>query len=339
MSSAPLRFSQMRHLGATISVLGALGGVLLIIWGFMGWNEPGAIWRIVCGGTLSGGAGMVFVLTRLSLKIEANTSRLHGLVHELHARMDRQERSLAEIQRNTGMSDAVRSMAHRSLEWEALRQAASDYIRRENFEAVFRLIHDLEQQPGYKAEADRLRSETRVECADAFRKKLLVAIEHVTKLLGSYQWDQAQHEIERLEKLMPNELRVKELWSLHARSRDEYKHALMKQWNEAVNTSNIERGIELLKELDQYLTPAEAHSAESQARELFRERLSQLGIQFQFAVKDRRWRDALSTGLQIIEEFPNARMAGEIRERLDALRERAGIPVDVEVTARDDASR
>ena len=71
------------------------------------------------------------------------------------------------------------------------------------------------------------------------------------------------------------------------------------------------------------------------ARELFKERLLQLAVKFQFAVKEKRWKDALDAGLEIMEEFPNARMAQEVREHLEALRERAGLTVNIEVTARD----
>jgi len=34
------------------------------------------------------------------------------------------------------------------------------------------------------------------------------------------------------------------------------------------------------------------------------------------------WQDALGIGLELIREFPNARMANEVREALDTLRER-----------------
>jgi len=43
-------------------------------------------------------------------------------------------------------------------------------------------------------------------------------------------------------------------------------------------------------------------------------------------VTERRWQDALTTGLELIREFPNARMANEVREVLDTLRERARNP-------------
>ncbi len=47
------------------------------------------------------------------------------------------------------------------------------------------------------------------------------------------------------------------------------------------------------------------------------------------------WRDALEVGVSIAEEFPNSRIAQEVRERLNILRERAGLAADVEVTSAD----
>jgi hypothetical protein len=62
---------------------------------------------------------------------------------------------------------------------------------------------------------------------------------------------------------------------------------------------------------------------QSTARTVFKEKLLQLGVQFRFAVQGKRWQDAVDIGLELIREFPNARMAHEVRERIETLRERA----------------
>ncbi len=56
---------------------------------------------------------------------------------------------------------------------------------------------------------------------------------------------------------------------------------------------------------------------------MFKEKLLRLGVQFRFAVTERRWQDALAIGLEIIRDYPNARMASEVRDALDMLRQRA----------------
>jgi hypothetical protein len=55
---------------------------------------------------------------------------------------------------------------------------------------------------------------------------------------------------------------------------------------------------------------------------VFKEKLLQLGVQFRFAVNEKRWQDALSVGLELVGSFPNARMANEVREALDVIRQR-----------------
>ena len=49
-----------------------------------------------------------------------------------------------------------------------------------------------------------------------------------------------------------------------------------------------------------------------------------LGAQFKLAVNDRRWVEAARVGETIIAEFPNAKMAEEVRSMIDILRSRAG---------------
>jgi hypothetical protein len=47
-----------------------------------------------------------------------------------------------------------------------------------------------------------------------------------------------------------------------------------------------------------------------------------LGVRFKLMVQDHQWQDAIIVGEQIIAEFPNTRMAQEVRDLLPVLRER-----------------
>jgi len=62
---------------------------------------------------------------------------------------------------------------------------------------------------------------------------------------------------------------------------------------------------------------------------VFRKKLQQLGVQFALHVHDKSWTEALRIGRQITDEFPNTRMAAEVRERLPILEEKAQTPVGV----------
>ena len=55
----------------------------------------------------------------------------------------------------------------------------------------------------------------------------------------------------------------------------------------------------------------------------------QLQAQFAIHVHDKNWGEALRIGKQITDEFPNTRMAAEVREKLSVLQERAQQPLAV----------
>lgn len=328
------RFSRLRHVATAATVVGVLAGAAMIVLASVQMRGDARWWMLAAGVALLVTCALGTIVVRLAIKVESNTSRLYSETRELHEVVKRHLQLLERISENTSISEAAKSIAHRSREREALRGAIYEEVRQEDFDAAFHLIDDLEQRLGYRDEAERLRGEIRDACNSAFRNKLRQAITHVNGLLDKQQWPQARREIERLHKVMPDEQRLGDLWKVYERKRGEHKQSLFRAWNTALAEGNVERGIEILQELDQYVTREEARSLESDARGMFKERLSQLGIQFQFAVKEKRWRDALTVGLQIMEDFPNARMAEEVRAHLGPLRARAGIPSDVDVTFR-----
>ena len=312
-----------------------VGGAALVVLGAtkVGWDEDA--WLVVAGCAILGAAATAMVGVRLTLKIESNTSRLYNQVHELCESLDSFSKILSKISENTSISDAAKSIAHRPVERDAVRGAIYEEVRREDFEGAFHLIDDLESRLGYREEAERLRQEIRDACTEAFKDKLKLAMVHINGLFDAHDWATAETEIDRLGKVMPAEQKVQALRQTLDRKRAEYKKELLRSWNEEAAKNNVERCLEILKELDSYLTREEARSLQSSAREIFKERLLQLGMQFQFAVKEHRWSDALASGLEITEEFPNSRMAAEVKENMEALRTRAGITSDIEVTARD----
>ena len=90
---------------------------------------------------------------------------------------------------------------------------------------------------------------------------------------------------------------------------------------EAVRVNDVERSIELLKELDKYLTPQEGAALAESARDVFKKKLHNLGVQFAIAVADQNWSFAVATGEEIVKEYPNSRMAREVHEKLELLRD------------------
>jgi len=50
-------------------------------------------------------------------------------------------------------------------------------------------------------------------------------------------------------------------------------------------------------------------------------KLHNLGEQFSLLVTEKQWNSALGIGQQIVEDFPNSKMAEEIRTKMDVLRQ------------------
>ena len=85
---------------------------------------------------------------------------------------------------------------------------------------------------------------------------------------------------------------------------------------------DVDGSIEILKRLDLYLTPAEAESMQEIARNVFKEKREALRIRFSQSVKEQRIVDAIRLGEEIMSDFPNMRMAQEVRDVMDTLRQR-----------------
>ncbi len=329
----PERFSQLRWLQTFTGIAALLGATILIGAGIVGSNGSVNGWVIVAGGFGWLLAISWMTVSSLLLRIEGHMARQLGELRDVAHTLTRQGEFLESIAENTRISDAAKSLAHRNQEIEALRNAIREDIRLEHWEAALTLIDEMERRFGYKQEAGRIREELDEGRRATIEKKLAEAIALIESHFHAYDWPRAQHEIERLRHALPEDARVLALQDRLKALQAQHKQALKAQWEEAVRRNDTDHAIDVLKELDQYLSTAEAHSLQASARNVFKEKLLQLGVQFRFAVNEKRWHDALSTGLELVRDFPNARMANEVREVLDTLRERARAATETAATA------
>jgi len=81
--------------------------------------------------------------------------------------------------------------------------------------------------------------------------------------------------------------------------------------------------MQLIREMDKYLTEQEAEPLRETARGVIGKARDNLGVQFKLAVRDKEWVAAVNIGEQIIRDFPNSKMSDEVRSMLDVLRQRA----------------
>jgi len=326
MAVVPGRFSRLRLLQTGVCAVSAIGAIGLIFLGIVHSGSPddsSGLWMIVAGVFTLLLVAMYLSFTPFLLKMESTITRQVDELRNLNTAMNKQIEALEQVVENTRFSEAAKALAHRDQELEALRATIREDLRAQRWESALYLVEAIERRFGYKNEADRLREEVDDARQTTIQKQLQEAVDMVESHLQSREWDRAQTGIDRLLQALPNSAQVLALQDRMQDLRDQHKQELRLAWDEAVRRSDTDRAIDVLKALDPYISGAEAKELQDSARNVFKEKLLQLGVQFRFAVKEHRWSDALEIGLELVRDFPNARMANEVRDALDTLRERA----------------
>jgi hypothetical protein len=231
------------------------------------------------------------------------------------------------------LSDRAKSVAFREKDSEALRRAIREEISKQNFDGAVALADDMERTFGYKAEAEQFRAEVQERREERMRRQVVEAMGAVDKLVRDERWAEAFREAERLRERFPESESVKLLPKEVEMRREAHKKQLLIEWNDAVKRHDTDASIEILKKLDLYLTPAEAESMQESVRGVFKDKLNALRTQFSLAVQDHHWHEAVRLGETIITDFPNSRIATEVKESMDGLRKRAAEEPE-EATAR-----
>jgi hypothetical protein len=252
------------------------------------------------------------------------------LVDDSNAKMDKVADELEKLRQvvnqvniSTHVSEMAKTIAFRDSDTQTLRDAVFDKLQQKDFESAYETIDDIAHNTGYKKLADQLHVQ-----ADKYRdatdvERMSQMITHIEKHLEDHQWSNASVQIERLIKEYPTNDKALAMRQRLAEKKEERKKILLNAWDDAVKRQATDRSIEILRELDQYLTPNEGLALQEGARDVFRTKLHNLGVQFSLAISGKQWPKALSTGQEIILDFPNSRMAEEIREKLEVLKTHA----------------
>ena len=275
---------------------------------------------LLLAGLLSAGVTALYWLC----KMQENTGSLMENVRRLLTSSTQNEAMLTQVGENILLSDAIKSVAFRDKDRTVLEDAIRQDMLRERWESAQRLIGELEGRFGCKSEADELRTKLQRTRNATIEEKIDTAVKHVESLWIIHRYDEAQREVDMLMRAYPNSPKIQLLDGCTEQHRQDHKKELFARWDAAVKSNDIDQGVELLKLLDQYITPNEAAALEESARGVFRAKLHSMGVQFSLFVTEKRWDKALKVGCEIVEEFPNSRMAQEVRDKLDVLKQRAG---------------
>lgn len=308
-------------------LLVALVVIPAVSFNVLGDNETGAgslsAALLYCGGAILLGA-IIYMLVRISTLIDAvkgNRDKLDDFTKTLSSITA----ELAEISQSTRLSESAKAIAFRDTERSSLQEAVALKLQRQDFEAAYEMIDEIAERREYRDLAERLRTQAQQLQGAAREDRLRQFVRQIEGLLEVHHWSKASLQIEGLIKAFPNSDAARALRQKLFVAKGKHKKTLLSAWDESVKEQDTDRGLEILKQLDIYLTPNEALALQEAAKDIFKSKLHNLGVQFSLAVSDRNWDDALKVGQQIIEDFPNSRMSGEIREKLSVLKQNVAV--------------
>ncbi len=230
---------------------------------------------------------------------------------------------MESINKRLLISDAAKRIAYREQDRNALREAIRHDIARGDFDAALVLVQDMANEYGYREEAEVFRTEILAARKADIDAKIDQAVTALDMLLQRREWNQAAEEAAKVKRLYPESPRTEELEQRVKDARARYKQDLESRFLQAAQRDEVDAAMDLLKELDPYLSGDEAQRLREVARAVVGKKRENLGVQFKLAVHDKDWTSAQRIGEQIMREFPNTRMADEVRNMIELLKQRA----------------
>ena len=211
------------------------------------------------------------------------------------------------------LSDTAKQIAFRTKDRQALREAIKADMDSANFDAALVLAEQMVKVYGDKTEAKQLRSQIQTSRARQLDNDVNEATAKLDEMLLRHEWDTARREAQKIQRQYADSPRVTNLAARIEEACHQHKHNLERKFLEAAGRDDVERAFELLRELDMYLTEAEAAPLRETARGGLTQKRTNLGVQFKLAVHDKDWIAALRIGQEIMDSFPNTKMAAEVR--------------------------
>lgn len=233
------------------------------------------------------------------------------------------EQILRRIDEHAMLSDNARRVLFRERELALLEQAIEEDIRDGRFDVAATLADEFGEVFGERERAEAFRQrilQDRRQRHEAVRHTMLLELDG---LLGHRQWRAAREVADRLRRAQPDAELEADIERRFLAARARHKADLEASFLEGVDRGDTEGAMRLLRELDHYLTGEEAERYRELAGGVIKQHRENLGVQFKLAVNDHRWAEAVRIGETIVSEFPNTKMAVEVRSMIDLLRQRA----------------
>ena len=242
--------------------------------------------------------------------------------HHVSDVLNKSLEDLEKISHDVKLSEQVKSIAYRDIDRLAIGEAILSRLHQKDFKTTYEMIEEIENKTDYAKLAEKLRA-----AADKYKnasdgERIEQVVSHIENLAKKLHWDQAAAQAEKLALQHPDSQRLVQLPAMIRKMKEKKKTELLKEWEEATNSSDTERSLSVLKELDKYLTPSEGQALQESVSGVFRAKLQNLGVRFSLAVSQENWKTALETGEEIISDYPNSKMAREILSKIEVLQKR-----------------
>jgi tetratricopeptide (TPR) repeat protein len=265
----------------------------------------------------------VFAILLLAFEAVKSLKEQQEKIAQINETLASNKSLFEQISHGVRLSEAAKTITHRDTDRQQLRASVMEKLHQQDFEATYAMIEDIARRNEYKQFAIELK-----ETADKYRdatdlERISQIISYIDRLLEQYQWTTASVQIERLLAVYPDSDKAKAMQHKLVEKKEQRKRELLAAWDQAVKKADTDYSLMVLRELDLYLTPSEGLALQEAASEVFKTKLHNLGVQFSLAVSDKHWEKALETAQEIIRDFPNSKIADEIRNKLAILRELA----------------
>ena len=274
---------------------------------------------------LCGVLGMIIVLAVAPVTWHLRRRAASNLL--MMRKVDALSDAIRHLSDSTALSDDARRVLNRQAERDLLCRAIEEDINNQAWDAAIVLCNELADRFGYRADAEEFRARIELARHEIQERRVADSIARLDGLIVQRRWDVAAREAMRIQRLFPESPRVDKLRERVEQARNVYKQDLERRFLDAANSSTrVDEAMGLLKEMDAYLSEEEAEPFREVARGVIGRARENLGAQFKIAVQDRQWGTAALVGRRIVNEFPNTRMAQEVRGMLDQILARANTP-------------
>ncbi len=278
---------------------------------------------------LTGLAGLIITLTTFPICLRCGVGGGGGQrepsndAERLRSQMMKMVKSIEHLEETMILSDDARRVLNRHKERELLAKAIDEDIERRDFGAAMVLVNELAQRFGYRVDAEEFRAKIDLARTQTDYKLIQDELKVLDGLIAGHQWEQAFAEAGRITRLYHDSPMAEGLRHRVESAKQRHKEEVERRFLLAAQDERIDEAMEMIHEMDHLLTEAEAEQFREVARGVIGKAKENLGVAFKLAVHDKAWEKAVSVGQQIIDEFPNTRMAGEVRDLIDTLRQRA----------------